>query len=76
METAVPAPFNGRVRCLLACPNVQVDTGAALVQLDPTGPDPDAEHQAARLAAPGDRQPSTKPTHGRGAGATSRSSAA
>ena len=53
MESAVPAPFSGRVRCLLAYPNVQVDTGAPLVQLDPTGPDPDAEHQAARLVATG-----------------------
>ena len=52
METAVAAPFAGRVRCLLAGPNEQVDTGAALVQLDATGPDPDAGHPAARLAVP------------------------
>ena len=52
METAVPAPFTGRVRCLLTGPNEQVDTGAALVQLDPTGPDPDDWHPAARLTVP------------------------
>ena len=75
METAVPAPFAGRVRCLLAGPNEQVDTGAALVQLDPTGPDPDAEHPAARLAVPATDEPTTL-TPGRGASATSRCCAA
>ncbi len=52
METAIPAPFTGRVRCLLAGPNEQVDIGAALLQLDPTDPDPDAGHPAARLVVP------------------------
>ena len=52
METAVAAPFAGRVRRLLTGPNEQVDTGSALVQLDATGPDPDAAHPAARLAVP------------------------
>ena len=50
METAIPAPSAGRVRSLLVGPNEQVDAGTALVQLDPTGPDPDAEHPGARLA--------------------------
>jgi acetyl/propionyl-CoA carboxylase alpha subunit/acetyl-CoA carboxylase carboxyltransferase component len=53
METAVPAPFTGRVRCLLAGPNEHVDTGTALVQLDPTAPESEAEHPSARLTAPG-----------------------
>ena len=59
METAVPAPFTGRVRRLLAGPNEQVDSGAALVQLDPTDPDPDAVHPAPRLSMPcrGHRDP-------------------
>ena len=76
METAVPAPFTGRVRRLLAGPNEQVDTGAALVQLDPTGPDPDAEHPAARLDRAGDRTSRRSRRQGRAAGATSRSCAA
>ncbi len=52
METVVSAPFAGRVRSLFAGPNEQVDGGAALVQLDPTGPDRGTEHPAARLAVP------------------------
>ena len=57
METAVPAPFAGRVRCVLAGPNEQVDSGAALVQLDTTAPDPDAGHPAARLTVPASAAP-------------------
>ena len=52
MEAAVPAPFAGRVRRLLAAPNDQVDSGAALVQLEPADPDSDAEHRAMRLTMP------------------------
>ncbi|HEY5876061.1 MAG TPA: carboxyl transferase domain-containing protein, partial [Ilumatobacteraceae bacterium] len=52
MEAAVPAPFSGRVRRLLAAPNDQVDSGAALVQLEPADPDPDAVHPALRLSMP------------------------
>jgi acetyl/propionyl-CoA carboxylase alpha subunit/acetyl-CoA carboxylase carboxyltransferase component len=35
MEMQVVAPFSGRVRQVLTMPNVQVDTGAPLVQLEP-----------------------------------------
>ena len=34
METQVVAPFSGKVRQVMIIPNVQVDTGAALLQLD------------------------------------------
>jgi acetyl-CoA carboxylase carboxyltransferase component len=39
MEMQVVAPFSGRVRQVMAIPNVQVDTGAPLLQLDPLGID-------------------------------------
>lgn len=35
MEMQVTAPFSGKVRQVLTIPNVQVDTGAPLVQIDP-----------------------------------------
>jgi len=35
MEMPVVAPFSGRVRQVMAIPNVQVDTGAPLLQIDP-----------------------------------------
>jgi acetyl/propionyl-CoA carboxylase alpha subunit/acetyl-CoA carboxylase carboxyltransferase component len=35
MEMQVVAPFSGRVRQVLTMPNVQVDTGAPLLQLEP-----------------------------------------
>jgi acetyl/propionyl-CoA carboxylase alpha subunit/acetyl-CoA carboxylase carboxyltransferase component len=35
MEMPVVAPFSGKVRCVLTIPNVQVDTGAPLLQIDP-----------------------------------------
>ena len=35
MEMPVLAPFAGRVRQVMAIPNVQVDTGAPLLQMDP-----------------------------------------
>ncbi|HEX9110514.1 MAG TPA: carboxyl transferase domain-containing protein [Terriglobales bacterium] len=34
MEMPVLAPFSGKVRCVLTIPNVQVDTGAPLLQID------------------------------------------
>ncbi|HET7150251.1 MAG TPA: biotin carboxylase N-terminal domain-containing protein [Candidatus Acidoferrum sp.] len=37
MEMQVVAPFAGKVRAVLAIPNVQVDTGAPLVQMEPLG---------------------------------------
>jgi acetyl/propionyl-CoA carboxylase alpha subunit/acetyl-CoA carboxylase carboxyltransferase component len=52
METAVAAPFTGRVRCVIAGLNEQVDTGTALVQLDPTALGSDVEHTAVRLTMP------------------------
>ena len=39
MEMPVVAPFSGRVRCVLTIPNVQVDTGAPLMQIDPASDD-------------------------------------
>ena len=41
METVLPAPFAGRVKELLVSTGSQVETGAALVRLEPTA-DPDA----------------------------------
>jgi acetyl/propionyl-CoA carboxylase alpha subunit/acetyl-CoA carboxylase carboxyltransferase component len=35
METQVVAPFSGKVRQVMTIPNVQVDTGAPLLQIDP-----------------------------------------
>jgi acetyl/propionyl-CoA carboxylase alpha subunit/acetyl-CoA carboxylase carboxyltransferase component len=35
MEMQVVAPFSGRIRQVMVIPNVQVDTGAALLQIDP-----------------------------------------
>jgi len=39
MEMEIVAPFTGRVRCITTIPNVQVDTGASLMQIDPTASD-------------------------------------
>jgi acetyl-CoA carboxylase carboxyltransferase component/pyruvate/2-oxoglutarate dehydrogenase complex dihydrolipoamide acyltransferase (E2) component len=39
MEMQVVAPFSGKVRQVMVIPNVQVDTGASLVQIDPTASD-------------------------------------
>jgi biotin carboxyl carrier protein len=35
MEMQVVAPFSGKVRQVMTIPNVQVDTGAPLLQIDP-----------------------------------------
>ncbi|HSO64076.1 MAG TPA: biotin/lipoyl-containing protein, partial [Ornithinibacter sp.] len=48
METVLPAPFSGRVKELLVSAGSQVETGAALVRLEPTG---DASEEAAVSAA-------------------------
>ena len=37
MEMSVRAPFSGRVRQVMVIPHVQVDTGAALLQIEPVG---------------------------------------
>ena len=39
MEMQIVAPFGGRVRQVLTIPNVQVDTGAPLLQIEPLGGD-------------------------------------
>ena len=39
MEMEVVAPFAGKVRSVMIIPNVQVDTGAPLVQIDPAAED-------------------------------------
>jgi len=48
METQVVAPFSGKVRQVMTIPNVQVDTGAPLLQIDPTVGD-DTAAAAARV---------------------------
>ena len=49
METQVVAPFSGKVREVMTMPNVQVDTGAPLLQIEATGSD-DAVAPQKRLA--------------------------
>ena len=39
METQIVAQFSGKVRQVMAIPNVQVDTGAPLLQIDPSAGD-------------------------------------
>ncbi|MGA8491819.1 MAG: carboxyl transferase domain-containing protein [Terriglobales bacterium] len=39
MEMQVVAPFSGKVRQVMTIPNVQVDTGAPLLQIDPVADD-------------------------------------
>ena len=39
MEMPVVAPFSGKVRQVMTIPNVQVDTGAPLLQIDPVADD-------------------------------------
>ena len=39
METQIVAPFSGKVRQVMIIPNVQVDTGAPLLQIDPVAGD-------------------------------------
>ncbi|HKH99664.1 MAG TPA: carboxyl transferase domain-containing protein [Candidatus Sulfotelmatobacter sp.] len=39
METQVVAPFSGKVRKVMTLPNVQVDAGAPLLQIEATGDD-------------------------------------
>ena len=64
MEMAITAPFAGRVREVLVNANVQVDTGAALVRIEPRGV---VHHEAA--AAPLRFEPAPEPAaddlHGR-----------
>ncbi len=62
MEMEVVAPFSGKVRSVMVIPNVQVDTGAPLLQIDPaeqaasTGASARVVFGAARnLAAPGEK---------------------
>ncbi len=51
MEMQVVAPFPGRVRQVLAIPNVQVSPGAPLMQIDPaTGADTGRETERLRFA--------------------------
>jgi acetyl/propionyl-CoA carboxylase alpha subunit/acetyl-CoA carboxylase carboxyltransferase component len=51
METAVRAPFTGRVRTVLVAANAQVDAGAALLDLERTGGDVE-EASGERIAFP------------------------
>jgi acetyl/propionyl-CoA carboxylase alpha subunit/acetyl-CoA carboxylase carboxyltransferase component len=52
METAVRAPFAGRVREILVAANSQVDAGAALLNLEPAGADVE-EASGERVELPG-----------------------
>ncbi len=45
METQIVAPFSGRVRKIMIMPNVQVDAGAPLVQIEGTAGDDAIESQ-------------------------------
>jgi acetyl/propionyl-CoA carboxylase alpha subunit/acetyl-CoA carboxylase carboxyltransferase component len=47
MEMQVVAPFSGKVRQVMIIPNVQVDTGAPLLQIDPVAEDGDEAVAAA-----------------------------
>lgn len=49
MEMQVVAPFSGKVRQVMTIPNVQVDTGAPLLQIDPAAGD-DARSAGERVA--------------------------
>ena len=75
METAVRAPFAGRVRELLARANSQVDAGAALLSLERAGDDVE-EVSGERVefpgtdAAPRQRPPGQGPVPARGAAGT------
>ena len=57
MEMQVVAPFSGKVRQVMAIPNVQVDTGAPLLQIDPVAGDDAVAARGAsgfwRVARPG-----------------------
>ena len=57
MEMEVVAPFSGRIRSVMVIPNVQVDTGAPLLQLDPVA-DNGTETSADRVVF-GTAQPTT-----------------
>ncbi|GAA4407366.1 biotin carboxylase N-terminal domain-containing protein [Fodinibacter luteus] len=50
METVLPAPFAGRVKELLVAAGSQVETGAALVRLEPTGEPGDGATESAAEA--------------------------
>ena len=71
MEMQVTAPFSGRVRNVMTMRNVQVDTGAPLVQIDPdSGDDSAAKAEPAVVfgssAATGEpvvHEPSTRRNH-------------
>jgi acetyl/propionyl-CoA carboxylase alpha subunit/acetyl-CoA carboxylase carboxyltransferase component len=45
METQVVAPFSGKVRKVMVMPNVQVDAGAPLLQIEGTGSDAEIAQQ-------------------------------
>lgn len=66
METQVVAPFSGKVRSILTMANVQVDTGAPLVQIEPVGGD-DAIAPQKRVIFRG-----SQPVHGADEGALPR----
>ena len=50
METVLPAPFAGQVKELLVSAGSQVETGSALVRLEPTGDPAEAASEAASEA--------------------------
>jgi acetyl/propionyl-CoA carboxylase alpha subunit/acetyl-CoA carboxylase carboxyltransferase component len=66
MEMQVVAPFSGRVRQVMAIPNVQVDAGDALVQIEPIdGDETPASTQRVTLGASQAPEESIGDTHSR-----------
>ena len=59
MEMEVVAPFAGRVRQVMTIPNVQVDTGAPLLQIEPTA-DAHTEQTAERVVFGSSFPPDTR----------------
>jgi acetyl/propionyl-CoA carboxylase alpha subunit/acetyl-CoA carboxylase carboxyltransferase component len=61
METSLTAPFRGRVRQVLASPNVQVAAQAPLLRLEPLDDEPSAAATGDRVAfAPGEPEPDAR----------------
>ncbi|GAB3495722.1 ATP-binding protein [Flexivirga lutea] len=75
METVLPAPFTGRVRELLVRAGTQVETGAPLVRLEPTGDDAEVERETsgADLGLPTDGRVRTRAERDAAAMSTLRS---
>ncbi|WP_183320871.1 carboxyl transferase domain-containing protein [Flexivirga oryzae] len=75
METVLPAPFSGRIKELLVHAGTQVETGAALVRLEPTGEEEEAAVEVAEsdLGLPTDGRVRTRAERDAAAMSTLRS---